>query len=111
MGNVRFKMDTRAITKLMRSRPDLAPLLEDLASAAAANSRSVAPVGDDSPHYRDQIEHVVGINRGRYIGRVNANKDTSGFIEFGTRDTPTFAPLRRGLEMIGLQPRRRRRKR
>lgn len=113
MSKVRFKMDTKAITKLMRSREDLQPILEDYAAKAAANTRSIAPTGDDSPHYRDQITHEVKIVRGRYIGRVEAGKDTSAYIEFGTGQpgpTPAFAPLRRGVEMLGLKFRRPRKK-
>lgn len=113
MAKVHFKMDTRAITKLMRSREDLQPILEDYASKAAANTRSIAPTGDDSPHYRDQITHEVKMHRGRYIGRVNANKHTSAWIEFGTGrpgPTPAFAPLRRGVEMLGLKFRKARKK-
>ena len=34
--------------------------------------------------------------------RVNARKFTSGFIEFGTSDTPPFAILRTSVDATGL---------
>lgn len=101
----KFKQNPRAISELLRTR-ELESLLGGLASDAAQNARSIAPADDTAPHYRDQIEAQSGKHGDRVIGRVNANKDNSGYIEFGTEDTPTFAPLRRGLEMLGLRVRR-----
>lgn len=102
----RFKQNPRAISELLRTR-ELESLLGGLALRAAANTRSVAPADDTAPHYRDQITAESGLHGDRVIGRVNANKDNSGYIEFGTEDTPTFAPLRKGLEMLGLRLRAR----
>ena len=101
----RFKQNPRAISELLRVR-ELESLLGRLASEAAQNTRSIAPADDTPPHYRDQIEAQSGLHGDRVIGRVNANKDNSGYIEFGTEDTPAFAPLRRGLEATGLQVKR-----
>lgn len=80
--------------------------MRTFAEKAAEGARAVAPVGDSEPHYVDQIEAVAG-GDAKYgaLGRVNANKWTSGFIEFGTgpvAPTPAFAPLRRGAESAGL---------
>lgn len=86
----------------------MARIMELRGAAAAQIVREIGPVDPKTPdgeHYVDQITSVVGIRRGKFYARVNANKWTSGLIEFGTggsTPTPAFAPLRRAVELLGL---------
>lgn len=83
-----------------------------LAELSAKNVKSIAPVGDTEPHYKDMIEAQVRLIAGRFVGRVAAHKYTSHWLEFGTVKMRPRAPLRRGVEMTGLrvvQTRRRKR--
>lgn len=102
--NMKFIVDPTVIPKLATAA-QMGVMLEHRADKAAEAVRSIAPVGDspEGEHYRDQIEGVVRLGRGGLIGRVIAKKFTAVFLEFGTSDTPVFAPLRRGVEMIGLR--------
>lgn len=79
--------------------------LHDIAEEVAETVRSIGPVGDSpaGARYVDQIEAVSGIDKGRAIGRVNAKKFTSHWIEFGTTRTRAHAPLRRAAEANGLR--------
>lgn len=67
---------------------------------------AIAPVGDgeDGGHYKDQItvdrSPITSTGAG---ARVNARKFTSGWIEFGTSDTPAFAPLRTAADADGVE--------
>lgn len=60
-------------------------LRNEAASKIAERAQAIAPV--DSGEYRDSI-HVED-------GLVVADSEHAVFVEFGTIDTPTFAPLRR----------------
>lgn len=71
--------------------------LRRAAEDAAAEARAVAPV--DTGEYRSSIrveESAEGV-------RVVSDDDKASHIEFGTQDTPAFAPLRRGAEGAGLK--------
>jgi hypothetical protein len=78
----------------------VAEKLKAVAEAVAENARSVAP--ELSGDYIDGIAVEAAIDGDSAVGRVNANDWKSALIEFGTEDTPTFAPLRRGAEGAGL---------
>lgn len=95
----RFVPNPGFLAEFSRSK-QLLDVLKGKADEAADNARAVAPVqfGD----YQDGIEAVSGIEGGMAVGRVNANHFTSHWIEAGTSDTPTFAPLRKGAEATGL---------
>lgn len=66
------------------------------AEAAAREAQRLAPV--DTGEYRASIRVVDSADGVRVV----ANDDKATFIEFGTSDTPAFAPLRRGTEAAGL---------
>lgn len=53
--------------------------------------------------YRAGLKVEAGVIGGRAAARVNAHDWKSGLIEFGTSDTPTFAPLRTGVDAAGLK--------
>jgi len=60
------------------------------------------PYSDAPEHYVDKIESSVMFEHGQLVGRVDAEASYSWFIEVGTSDTPAFAPLRIGADMVGL---------
>lgn len=105
-----FKANPNFIPYLKRS-PQLLAVLKLRAEEAAERAKAIAPFdpSDSGEHYRDMIEADAGIVNGQVTGRVNANKWTSGFIEFGTQGsdrhhaTPAFAVLRRAVESLGLR--------
>lgn len=95
----RFRYNPAATAELARTL-EMVETLRARAEDAAEESRAIAPV--DTGEYRDSITAEAGIEGGFARGRVNAGKFTAGWLEFGTSDTPTFAPLRRGAEAAGL---------
>lgn len=80
--------------------------MQALADKGAAAAISVWEGSGPHPYetgdYVSGISAEAGIENGVAIGRINAYDWKSGFIEFGTSDTPTFAPLRRGADEAGL---------
>lgn len=98
----RFRYNPAATAALQRTAA-MVETLKIRAEDAADQSRAIAPV--ETGEYRDSITAEAGISKGFAIGRVNAGKFTAGFLEFGTSDTPIFAPLRRGAEAAGLSVR------
>lgn len=79
--------------------------LEAIALDIAENVKAIAPVDDDADvHYIDLITVDTGELAGHLVARVNANKFTANWLEFGTGEpgpTPAFAPMRRGAERAG----------
>jgi len=79
--------------------------VEKQALEAATATKNLAPYDElntTRPHYRDLITVDVGESEGVIIARVNADKFTSVWLEFGTVKMRAFAPLRRGAEAAGL---------
>jgi hypothetical protein len=73
------------------------------AEEVAGIAKAIAPRGEGKGgHYADMIDAQAGVISGLAGARVNARKFTSGFIEFGTSDTPTFATLRTACDAAGL---------
>jgi len=83
--------------------PGLIQAAHDIAERTAQIARRIAPRGDSpaGEHYTDMIDVEIASEKGRPVVRVVANKDTSVHIEFGTSDTPVFAPLRRAAMSVG----------
>lgn len=104
LGRGRFVPNPRGIAKVGRD-PKMYALVKGLAERGADNARSVAPVGDSDPgeHYKDMISVYTGLRKGIAFARINAHKFTSHWIEFGTSRMQAFAPLRRGMELLGLR--------
>lgn len=106
----KFRPNPAAVRKIGLS-PQMKVMVATRTEAAAAETRRVAPVGDspEGQHYRDQIRTYIRRLRNRWVGRVNAEDFKSHWIEFGTRATdkhaatPAFAPLRKGLAILGLR--------
>jgi hypothetical protein len=99
---VKFVPNPLGIALIGRT-PLMARAMVGRADEVAGIVRTIAPVGPGKGgHYRDMISTGPIVSQGLAGGRVNANKFTSGFIEFGTSDTPTFAPLRTACDAAGL---------
>ena len=94
---------SKAATPQLAKGKQMLSALRQFGEKAAAEARNLGPVGDSEPHYVDMIDVDLGIEGDTALARVNANKFTSNWIEFGTEDTPAFAPLRRGAEAAGLK--------
>jgi hypothetical protein len=102
--NTRFIVDPTVIPKLATAA-EMGAMLDVRATQAANAVRAIAPIGESDVGYRyiDGIEAVVQLGRRGLVGRVNANKWTSRFLEFGVYGRAPAAPLRRGVEMSGLR--------
>lgn len=100
----KFIMDPKSVPKLAVN-PAMGTMLGARAELGADAVKNIAPIGDspEGEHYRDKVDADVHIEKGRFVGRVNAHKFTSGFLEFGTIQMRPRAPLRRGVESIGLR--------
>jgi hypothetical protein len=78
---------------------DAKDIVEEPGERIAERARAIAPV--DKGEYRGSIKFEDG--------EVIADDDKAVFLEFGTGDTPTFAPLRRAAaEVLGADSLRRR---
>jgi hypothetical protein len=97
-GSFRYRKEVEA--ELARGAA-MAFVLGAYANRAAEAARALAPV--DSGEYRQSIGGAVGVERGTLVGRVYSKDFKAHWIEFGTVDTPVFAPLRRGVESLGLK--------
>lgn len=93
----RVVYNVRVVPELM-GHPLMALMLDRMAAQVADDARSVAPF--DEGDYLDSIAHDVIVEEGVTKGVVYSDDWKAMLIEFGTVDTPTFAPLRRGLEQL-----------
>lgn len=86
--------------KLLETSDQLGDPLEQVTEQVAEAVRANAP--EFAGHYKDGIETDRVVEGGKIAGRVIANDPTGAatVIEFGTEDTPAFAPLRRGAEQV-----------
>ena len=90
------------LSRELEQSADMRSAMVRAAEVAADESRRIAPV--DTRQYRDSIRVEVTPDGARVV----ADDEASVYIEFGTEDTPTFAPLRRGAEAAGLHLRAKR---
>jgi hypothetical protein len=108
-----FVPNPRGAENITRSEPWARHLLAITAEVAAAAKVAFEmqgphpyavptpahPTGGD---YVTLIQPSVLLEHGEFVGRVVAFDEASWYIEVGTSDTPTFAPLRLGADMVGL---------
>lgn len=80
----------------LQQEPEYADGLTDIADVVVDNARAIAPVLTGA--YRDGLKVV---RQGDDVYASATDRD-SGYIEYGTVDTPIFAPLRRAARMSGL---------
>ncbi|MGH2651415.1 MAG: HK97 gp10 family phage protein [Actinomycetota bacterium] len=97
-GLVRFVPNPVGIEALKRS-VGVQVVLTALGTALKAAAQSHAPV--QTGKYRDSIEVEDGDLPG--TKRVVAHDFKANWIEFGTVDTPAFAPLRTAADSLGLR--------
>lgn len=90
-----------SLERRLRESAAMRAAMRRAAEAAVPEVQGLAPV--DTGEYRNSIK-VVDTPTG---ARIVADDDKASHIEFGTEDTPAFAPLRRGTEAAGLKTRRR----
>lgn len=105
-GGVRFRPNYRAVA-IIAASPQMVSEMGERAELVADNARAAWHASGPHPYetgeYVDGIDAVAGVEGGIAVGRVNAHKFTSAYIEYGTSDTPAFAPLRRGADAAGLK--------
>lgn len=93
----RFAFNTRVIPQLM-NHPNLRHVLKDMAEFVAEEAREIAPV--DEGDYRDSLDSTVIFEDGMTKGIAFSDDYKALLVEFGTVDTPAFAPLRRALDRL-----------
>lgn len=97
-----------AVQAQLHLRPDIArvvvtvPAVEAVirkdAEAIKDGARSLAPVRTGA--YRDSIAAAVEHSSTGPTGRITASAPYAVFLEFGTNDTPTFAPITRAAAQV-----------
>jgi hypothetical protein len=94
----------RQVERELAAGTAMADRLARLAERAAEAARGHAP--ERTGHYVDSIQASSGVidtdDGPTAVGRVLSDDFKAAWIEFGTVDTPVFAPLRKGTEQIGL---------
>ncbi len=83
--------------------PQMRAMLEKLARDGAARVREASPYRQGD--YRRGITFKVELVSGRWVGRIIAGHWSSSLIEWGSVNNPPFAPLRRGVDALGLRMR------
>ena len=119
LSGINFIPNPMGIAMIARSTM-METMLKGAAEAIAEVARKTAPtdVEEDSlwpeldpTPYREQITVASGVKEGVVMARVNANKFTSNWLEFGAGPSPyrhglPFPPraiLRRAAETVGLR--------
>lgn len=100
MSNVRYVPNRSGLDALKRTT-DMLKFLEDRAQEAANAAKSYSPIR--TANYLESIGATSKVDGGEARGYVYAKDFKALWIEFGTEDTPTFAPLRKGAEAAGLK--------
>jgi hypothetical protein len=101
-----LKIDPHA-ESIILSSPAWAAKLVEITNAAAQAAvdafEGAGPHPYETGEYVGSIRGYVGFEDGKFVGRVIADDFKAWWIEVGTSDTPTFAPLQRGADSIGLK--------
>jgi hypothetical protein len=84
-------IETPGLEKLLLSAPEVIGAARVKADRVAEEAKVIAPVRTGA--YRDSIH----VEQDGIESNVVADVPYAGFVEFGTEDTPIFAPLRRAL--------------
>lgn len=100
-----FKVDPNAGDEVVRM-PEVIQHFGDIADAAAQAVRAAWEASGPHPYetgdFVSSIHGISGTKNGRVAARVNADDYKAWWLEVGTEDTPAFAPLRLGADLIGL---------
>lgn len=84
----------------LEGNPLMVEAMKSRAEQGAEAAKNLAPV--ETGDYRDSIQADAGIEDGAAKGRVVATDFKAGWIEFGTVQHDAHAPIRRGVESIGV---------
>jgi hypothetical protein len=95
---VRFVPNPAGI-KALAAAPPMVATMGAKAQEIEERAKSLAPV--ETGRYRDSIRAEADIEGGTAVGRVSSDVPYAVYIEYGTSDTPVFAPLRRALGSTG----------
>lgn len=93
----RIVFNIRSIPALA-NHPRMRLVLDRLSGVVSEGAREVAPV--DEGDYIRSLGHDVIVDDGTTKGIAYSTDPKALHIEYGTVDTPTFAPLRRGLDKL-----------
>lgn len=88
-------------TREIAAEPPMGLFLKAQAEEVKAGAESVSPV--DTGLYKASFDTSVEETSEGFKGIVSNSAPYALFVEFGTEDTPVFAPLRTGLEKAGLK--------
>lgn len=92
----RFFTPNPQFVKKVAARRQMVKFIDRKTVKVFENVRRFAPI--DTRDYIDSLDHQTDVVNGRALGVVTTTSWKWHFIEFGTNDTPTFAPLRKGLD-------------
>lgn len=98
MNQVTFVPNPLGIASITK-QPAMGQAMAEVAEDKVPVAKALAPVRTGA--YADSIHVEQTIEGGDMAAMLVADVDYAVFVEFGTSDTPTFAPLRRALEMGG----------
>jgi hypothetical protein len=79
---------------------EMSRAMTEIATAVETVARVIAPHRTGA--YAASIHVEQAMEDGKAIANVVADVPYAVFVEFGTADTPTFAPLRRAAESVGV---------
>ena len=105
-GGFTFVPDPRADEEITSSAGWREHLIRATAlgvEAARASFEAQGPHPYSRGDYVASIHGEVNFESGAWVGRIASDVDYAWWIEVGTSDTPTFAPLQHGLDAIGLR--------
>ena len=101
-----FKFVPDVDVKAIARTPEMVNHFGGVADLTAEAVRAAWEASGPHPHetgdYIESINGDSGIENGVAAGRVNADDYKAWWLEVGTEDTPPFAPLRRGVDAVGL---------
>jgi hypothetical protein len=79
---------------------DMSRAMTEVATAVEAVAKVIAPILTGA--YVESIHVEQTTEDGKAAANVVADVPYAVFVEFGTGDTPAFAPLRRASESVGV---------
>lgn len=90
-----------AVDHIVAALPVVTAVVRTDAEAIAEAARGLAPVR--TGRYRGSITAALEPSSEGARGRVSASVPYAPFIEFGTTDTPAFAPISHAARGLGLR--------
>lgn len=103
----RFELNPEGIREYLRSDPVLAAALYEKGQNVVEYAKSIAPVGDPKRNrnrkehpgtYRDSIQGEFHMSPTRMTYRILSRDPKAYWIEYGSKNNPKMAVLRRALD-------------